>query len=128
LVGKVHHSRFDDLGITPEVVHWKGNDGLPIAGILYKPAGVQYLVSAGLADPKRVGISGGSHGGTVVANAVTKYPDVFAVGIEKFGVVDRALFLQYTHRNSAIRWETKMGHPSSCFSSASSTWWQVLRT
>jgi dipeptidyl aminopeptidase/acylaminoacyl peptidase len=37
LIGQVHHSRFEDLGITPEVVHWKGKDGLPIAGILYKP-------------------------------------------------------------------------------------------
>ncbi len=36
---------------------------------------------------------------------------IFAVGIEKFGVVDRALFLRYTNRNSAIRWETKMGGP-----------------
>jgi len=184
LAGEVRHSRFEAVGITPEVIHWKSKDGLPIAGILYKPAdyqpgrryptvilahggpegqvllsvspwsiyladqgyvvlepnfrgstgygerfrnanvedsgggeiddvvaGVEYLVSTGLADPKRVGISGGSHGGTVVANAVTKYPDVFAVGIEKFGVVDRALFLKYTNRNSAIRWETKMGGP-----------------
>jgi dipeptidyl aminopeptidase/acylaminoacyl peptidase len=30
-----------------------------------------------------------------------------------FGVVDRALFLQYTNRNSKIRWETKMGGPPS---------------
>ena len=74
-------------------------------------ASVKYLVDSGLADPKRVGISGGSHGGTVVANAVAKLPDTFAVGIEKFGVVDRALFLRYTNRNSAIRWETKMGGP-----------------
>ena len=72
---------------------------------------MKYLVDSGLADPKRVGISGGSHGGTVVANAVAKYPDVFAVGIEKYGVVDRALFLRYTNRNSEIRWETKMGGP-----------------
>jgi dipeptidyl aminopeptidase/acylaminoacyl peptidase len=72
-------------------------------------ASVNYLVQIGLTDPKRVGISGGSHGGTVVANAVARYPNTFAVGIEKFGVVDRALFLQYTNRNSAIRWETKMG-------------------
>jgi dipeptidyl aminopeptidase/acylaminoacyl peptidase len=72
-------------------------------------ASVDYLVKTGLTDPKRVGISGGSHGGTVVANAVARYPNTFAVGIEKFGVVDRALFLQYTNRNSAIRWETKMG-------------------
>jgi dipeptidyl aminopeptidase/acylaminoacyl peptidase len=74
-------------------------------------ASVDYLVREGIADPKRVGISGGSHGGTVVANAVAKLPDTFAVGIEKFGVVDRALFLRYTNRNSAIRWETKMGGP-----------------
>jgi dipeptidyl aminopeptidase/acylaminoacyl peptidase len=74
-------------------------------------ASVKYLVGAGLTDPKRVGISGGSHGGTVVANAVAKLPDTFAVGIEKFGVVDRALFLRYTNRNSEIRWEVKMGGP-----------------
>jgi dipeptidyl aminopeptidase/acylaminoacyl peptidase len=184
LVGPVRHSKFEQVGITPEVAHYKGRDGLPLSGILYKPAdyhagtryptvilahggpegqvglsvspwslflaqqgyvvfepnfrgstgygerfrnanvedsgggeiddiaaSVQYLVEAGLTDPKHVGISGGSHGGTVVANAVTKLPDTFAVGIEKFGVVDRALFLRYTNRNSAIRWETKMGGP-----------------
>jgi dipeptidyl aminopeptidase/acylaminoacyl peptidase len=72
-------------------------------------AAVQYLVNQGLADPKRVAIGGGSHGGTVVANAVAKLPDTFAAGIEMYGVVDRALFLQYTNRNSKIRWETKMG-------------------
>ncbi len=74
-------------------------------------ASVKYLVGAGITDPKRVALSGGSHGGTVVANAVAKLPDTFAAGIEMFGVVDRALFLQYTNRNSAIRWETKMGGP-----------------
>jgi len=74
-------------------------------------ASVQALVDKGLADPKRVAIGGGSHGGTVVANAVTKLPDTFAAGIEMFGVVDRALFLRYTNRNSRIRWETKMGGP-----------------
>jgi dipeptidyl aminopeptidase/acylaminoacyl peptidase len=72
-------------------------------------AAATYLVQQGLADPQRVAIGGGSHGGTVVANAVTKLPDTFAAGIELFGVVDRALFLQYTNRNSKIRWETKMG-------------------
>lgn len=72
-------------------------------------ASVHYLIGKGLADPEHVAIGGGSHGGTVVANAVTKLPDMFAAGIEMFGVVDRALFLQYTNRNSKIRWETKMG-------------------
>jgi dipeptidyl aminopeptidase/acylaminoacyl peptidase len=184
LQGSVRPSPYEGLGIVPEVAHFKGKDGLALAGILYKPAGyvagkqypavilphggpegqvtlsaapwslfladhgyvvlepnfrgstgygerfrnanvedsgggeiddiaasVKYLVGAGLADPKRVGISGGSHGGTIVANAVAKLPDTFAVGIEKFGVVDRALFLKFTNRNSEIRWETKMGGP-----------------
>jgi dipeptidyl aminopeptidase/acylaminoacyl peptidase len=175
-------SKYESLGITPEVAHFKGKDGLALAGILYKPAGyepgkrypaviwahggpegqvvlslnpwslflaqqgyvvlepnfrgstgygerfrnanvedsgggeiddigasVKYLVDTSLVDPKRVAIGGGSHGGTVVANAVTKLPDTFAAGIEMFGVVDRALFLLYTNRNSKIRWETKMG-------------------
>lgn len=168
----------------PEVFHFQGKDGLPLAGILYKPknykagtryplviwahggpegqvvlsltpwslylaqegylvfepnfrgstgygehfrnlnvedsgggeiddigASVQALIDKGLADPQRVAIGGGSHGGTVVANAVTKLPDTFAAAIEMFGVVDRALFLKYTNRNSRIRWETKMGGP-----------------
>ncbi len=175
-------SKFEELGITPEVAHFKGKDGLALSGILFKPAhfdprerypaviwahggpeaqvmlsldpwalfladhgfvvfepnfrgstgygerfrnsnvedsgggeiddiasSVQYLVAQGIADPKRVAIGGGSHGGTVVANAVAKLPGTFAAGIEMFGVVDRALFLQYTNRNSRIRWETKMG-------------------
>jgi len=182
LIGSIHHSIYEQTGIVPEVIRYQGLDGLPLAGILYKPLGYQegtryptviiphggpeaqallsaspwsvflaqqgyvvlepnfrgstgygerfrnanvedsgggeiddiqasvnYLVRIGLTDPKRVGISGGSHGGTVVANAVARYPNTFAAGIEKFGVVDRALFLKYTNRNSAIRWETKMG-------------------
>ena len=72
-------------------------------------AAAKFLVDQGLADVGRIAIGGGSHGGTVVANAVTKLPSVFAAGLELYGVVDRALFLQFTNRNSKIRWETKMG-------------------
>jgi dipeptidyl aminopeptidase/acylaminoacyl peptidase len=72
-------------------------------------AAAKFLADQGLADPKRIAIGGGSHGGTVVANAVAKLPAVFAAGLELYGVVDRALFLQFTNRNSRIRWETKMG-------------------
>jgi len=74
-------------------------------------ASVKALVDRGLADPKRVAIGGGSHGGTVVANAVVKLPDTFAGRHRDVWGRDRALFLQYTNRNSRIRWETKMGGP-----------------
>lgn len=72
-------------------------------------AGAKYLVTQGLADAKRLAIGGGSHGGTMVGYAVTKYPDLFACAIELYGVVDRATFNERTNRNSAIRWAMKMG-------------------
>ena len=72
-------------------------------------AGAQYLVAQGIADPKKLAIGGGSHGGTMVGYAVTKYPDLFAAAIELYGVVDRAAFNERSNRNSAIRWMMKMG-------------------
>lgn len=76
-------------------------------------AGAQYLVDQKLADPKRLAIGGGSHGGTMVAYMVTKYPALFHAAIEMFGVVDRAAFNERTNRNSAVRWQMKMGGPPS---------------
>ena len=72
-------------------------------------AGADYLIKQGIADPKRIAIGGGSHGGTMVGYAVAKYPDLFACAIELYGVVDRATFNERTNRNSAIRWMMKMG-------------------
>ncbi len=72
-------------------------------------AGAHYLVDSGIAEEKRLAIGGGSHGGTMVAYAVTKYPDLFQAAIELYGVVDRATFLERTNRSSAVRWAMKMG-------------------
>jgi dipeptidyl aminopeptidase/acylaminoacyl peptidase len=72
-------------------------------------AGAQFLIDKKIADPKRIAIGGGSHGGTMVAYMVTKYPALFAAAIEMFGVVDRAVFNERTNRPSAIRWQMKMG-------------------
>lgn len=72
-------------------------------------AGARYLVDAGLADGKRLGIGGGSHGGTMVAYAITKHPDLFKVALELYGVVDRGTYNERTNRNAAVRWMMKMG-------------------
>ncbi|HJZ68967.1 MAG TPA: S9 family peptidase [Blastocatellia bacterium] len=72
-------------------------------------AGALYLISQGFADPARIAIGGGSHGGTMVAYAVTKYPEMFKCAIELYGVVDRGTYNERTNRNSAIRWMMKMG-------------------
>ncbi len=72
-------------------------------------AGAEYLVAQGLADRSRLGIGGGSHGGTMVAYAVTKYPDSFRAAIELYGVVDRATYNERSNRHAAFRWQMKMG-------------------
>jgi dipeptidyl aminopeptidase/acylaminoacyl peptidase len=47
--------------------------------------GVRYLVAEGIADPKRVGIFGGSYGGYATLAGVTVTPDLYAAGVELFG-------------------------------------------
>ena len=47
--------------------------------------GVKYLVDAGIADPKRVGIFGGSYGGYATLAGVTVTPDLYAAAVELFG-------------------------------------------
>ena len=72
-------------------------------------SGAQYLVAEGLADPARLAVGGGSHGGTMTAYMVVRYPELFAAAIELYGVVDRDLFVQRTNPDSSIRWMMKMG-------------------
>ena len=47
--------------------------------------GVKYLVDGGIADPKRVGIFGGSYGGYATLAGVTVTPDLYAAAVELFG-------------------------------------------
>ncbi len=43
--------------------------------------GVKYLIDQGIADPKRVGIMGGSYGGYATLAGVTFTPDLYAAGV-----------------------------------------------
>lgn len=47
--------------------------------------GVKYLVSQGIADPKRVGIMGGSYGGYATLAGVTFTPDLYAAAVDVVG-------------------------------------------
>jgi dipeptidyl aminopeptidase/acylaminoacyl peptidase len=48
--------------------------------------GVNWLIKAKIADPKRVAIMGGSYGGYAALVGVTLTPDVFAAGISRVGI------------------------------------------
>jgi dipeptidyl aminopeptidase/acylaminoacyl peptidase len=47
--------------------------------------GVKYLVAQGIADPKRVGILGGSYGGYATLAGVTFTPDLYAAAVDIVG-------------------------------------------
>jgi dipeptidyl aminopeptidase/acylaminoacyl peptidase len=47
--------------------------------------GVKYMVSQGIADPKRVGILGGSYGGYATLAGVTFTPDLYAAAVDIVG-------------------------------------------
>jgi dipeptidyl aminopeptidase/acylaminoacyl peptidase len=52
-------------------------------------AGVDYLIERGIADPDRVGITGGSYGGYFTAWGATRHSDRFAAGVMFVGVSDQ---------------------------------------
>ncbi|HBB86740.1 MAG TPA: S9 family peptidase [Blastocatellia bacterium] len=47
--------------------------------------GVKYLIAQGIADPKRVGIMGGSYGGYATLAGVTFTPDLYAAAVDIVG-------------------------------------------
>lgn len=59
--------------------------------------GVQALAEAGLADPARLSIRGGSAGGFTTLAALT-FSDVFAAGISLYGIGDLEMLATDTHK------------------------------
>jgi dipeptidyl aminopeptidase/acylaminoacyl peptidase len=74
-------------------------------------ATVAALVPAGLGDPKRLGIMGGSYGGSMVMAAVTEFPEMFAAGVSLFGIVNFESFFRETEPWMAAISTTEYGDP-----------------
>jgi len=72
---------------------------------------VDYLVANRIADPKRVGITGGSYGGYMTMVGVTFYPDLFAAGVNLFGMVNFFTFFEKTEPWMAAISTTEYGDP-----------------
>lgn len=56
--------------------------------------GVKWLVDQGIADPKRVGIYGGSYGGYATLAGLTLTPDLYAAGVDYVGVANMFTFMK----------------------------------
>jgi dipeptidyl aminopeptidase/acylaminoacyl peptidase len=55
--------------------------------------GAQWLVAQGIADPKRIGIYGGSYGGYATLAGVTFTPDLYAAAVDYVGVANLFTFM-----------------------------------
>ncbi len=55
----------------------------------------KFLLATGYVDAKKIGITGGSYGGFMTLMAIGKTPDVWAAGVELFGIIDWYTMLQH---------------------------------
>jgi dipeptidyl aminopeptidase/acylaminoacyl peptidase len=72
------------------------NGELRFDGIRDIAATFKFVTEAGLADPDRIGIMGGSYGGYMVMAGITEYPEMFAAGANLFGIVNFETFFAQT--------------------------------
>ncbi len=56
----------------------------------------KFLEATGYANPKKIGITGGSYGGYMTLIALTKTPDVWAAGVEEYGIINWTTMLQHS--------------------------------
>ena len=87
------------------------NGALRENGIKDIKASVDYVIQAGVADPMRVGIMGGSYGGYMVMAGLTEYPELFAAGANLFGVVNFETFFKNTQPWMAAISKVEYGDP-----------------
>jgi dipeptidyl aminopeptidase/acylaminoacyl peptidase len=89
------------------------NGALRFNGIRDIRACVDYVVGAGIADPARIGIMGGSYGGYMVMAGMTEFPELFAAGVNLYGVVNFETFFRHTEPWMAAISKVKYGDPDS---------------
>ena len=54
----------------------------------------KFLEATGYVNPKKIGITGGSYGGFMTLMAMGKTPDVWAAGVEAYGIINWMTMLQ----------------------------------
>jgi dipeptidyl aminopeptidase/acylaminoacyl peptidase len=87
------------------------NGALRFDGVRDIEACVAAVVKTGVADPRRIGIMGGSYGGYMVLAGLTQYPQLFAAGADLFGVVNFDTFFKHTEPWMAAISKIEYGDP-----------------
>jgi dipeptidyl aminopeptidase/acylaminoacyl peptidase len=85
---------------------WGGGD---LADVM---AGIDWLVKERIADPKRIGITGGSYGGYMTLYALARHPDRFAAGVSSVGVVSWKTLFDTTRGDLREYLTRELGDPT----------------
>jgi len=87
------------------------NGELRFNGLKDIKACFDYLTTNGIADAKRIGITGGSYGGYMTLAGLTEYPEMFAAGVDLFGMVNFFTFFEHTEPWMAAISNVEYGDP-----------------
>ena len=71
----------------------------------------QHVVAAGIAQSGRLGIMGGSYGGYMTMAGLTEYPELFAAGVNLYGIVNFRTFFEHTEPWMASVSKVEYGDP-----------------
>jgi dipeptidyl aminopeptidase/acylaminoacyl peptidase len=88
------------------------NGALRVGAVSDIRAAVEVLVREGIADPRRVGIAGGSYGGYMTMAGLTEFPELFAAGADLFGIVNFETFFAHTEPWMAAISKVEYGDPA----------------
>ena len=80
-------------------------------GIRDIAACVDHVVRIGVADPRRIGITGGSYGGYMTMAGITEFPERFAAAVCVCGIVNFRTFFQKTEPWMAAISKSEYGDP-----------------
>jgi dipeptidyl aminopeptidase/acylaminoacyl peptidase len=72
---------------------------------------LDHVTGRGIADPKRVGITGGSYGGYMTMAGITEFPDAFAGAVCVCGIINFLTFFKHTQPWMAAISTTEYGDP-----------------
>ncbi len=72
---------------------------------------VQHLIGAGIAEAGKLGIMGGSYGGYMTMSGLAAFPELFAAGVNLYGVVNFKTFFERTEPWMASISKIEYGDP-----------------
>lgn len=71
----------------------------------------KHLIDSGIAEPARIGIMGGSYGGYMTMTGLAEFPEIFAAGVNLYGVVNFKTFFALTEPWMASISKVEYGDP-----------------